>query len=100
MVFVSESFDLPVARKLATLILGTQGNGPLQSASAGRPGSLPGSGELATGNGAHEALTEPVVHFLSNCGVMKAAVDAAVNAAHHAAFQASYPRDQVPLGQK
>jgi hypothetical protein len=100
MVFVSESFDLPVARKLATLILGTQGNGPLQSASAGRPGSLPGSGELATGNGAHEALTEPVVHFLSNCGVMKAAVDAAVHAAHHAAFQASYPRDQVPLGQK
>ncbi len=104
MVFVSESFDLPVARELATLILGSQGNGPLQSASAGRPGSLPGywlgSGELATKNVVHGTLTEPVVHFLSNCGVMKAAVDAAVNAAHHAAFQASYPRDQVPLGQK
>ncbi|HMG87012.1 MAG TPA: hypothetical protein VK574_14865 [Terracidiphilus sp.] len=96
MVFVSESFDLPQARKLATLILGSQGSGPLQSASLGRPDALPGSHELTDGNVAHETLTEPVVHFLSNCGVMKAAVDAAVDAA----LRASYPRDQVPLGRR
>ncbi|MGA8087571.1 MAG: hypothetical protein WCA10_09705 [Terracidiphilus sp.] len=92
MVFVSESFDLPVARKLATLILGSQGSGPLQSAFARRPGILPGTPELATGSVPRETLTEPVVHFLSNCGVMKAAVDAALRAAN--------PVVQVPLGQK
>jgi hypothetical protein len=92
MVFVAEGFDLPVARKLATLILGSQGSGPLQSASARRTGALPGAPQLATGNVAGETLTEPVVHFLSNCGVMKAAVDAAL--------QASDPVVQVPLGQR
>ena len=92
MVFVAESFDLPVARKLATLILGSQGSGPLQSASARRPGALPGFPQLAAGNVTREALTEPMVHFLSNCGVMKAAVDAAL--------QASDPVVQVPLGQR
>jgi hypothetical protein len=92
MVFVAESFDLPVARKLATLILSSQGSGPLQSASARRPGALPGFPQLAAGNVTREALTEPMVHFLSNCGVMKAAVDAAL--------QASDPVVQVPLGQR
>lgn len=88
MVFVSESFDLPLARKLAAFILGSQG--PLQSASAGRPGALPGSPKMAAGDVVPEALTEPMVHFLSNCGVMKAAVDAAL--------RASDPKMQVPLG--
>ncbi len=85
MVFVSEGFDLPLARKLALLILGSQGSGPLQTA-------LPGGVELATRSVPRETLTEPVVHFLSNCGVMKAAVDAAL--------RASYPREQVPLGRR
>jgi hypothetical protein len=92
MVFVSESFDLPLARKLATLVLGTQGSGPLQSASADHPAALQHAQELTAGNLAPEALTEPMVHFLSNCGVMKVAVDAAVRASH--------PKMQVPLGQK
>jgi hypothetical protein len=94
MVFVSESFDLPMARKLAAFILGSQG--ALQSASASRPGTMRASPELAAGDLAPEALTEPMVHFLSNCGVMKAAVDAAVDAT----LRASYPREQVPLGQR
>jgi hypothetical protein len=47
---------------------------------------------MTAGNLAPEALTGPMVHFLSNCGVMKVAVDAAVRAAH--------PKMQVPLGQK
>ena len=92
MVFVSESFDLPLARKLASLILDSQGKGPLQTASARRPAALPGSSKQGAGSVAGETLTEPMVHFLSNCGVMKAAVDAAL--------QASYPKAQVPLGQK
>jgi hypothetical protein len=92
MVFVAESFDLPVARKLATLILGSQGSGPLQSASTRRPDAKPDSPQLAAGSVAREALTEPMVHFLSNCGVMKAVVDAAL--------QATDPVVQVPLGQR
>ena len=92
MVFVTESFDLPMARKLAALILGSQGSGPLQSASVRRPGTSPGTLELAAGDVPHTTLTAPVVHFLSNCGVMKAAVDAALRAA--------YPKMQVPLGQR
>ena len=86
LVFVSESFDLPVARKLAALILGSQGSGPLQSASLHQPAlSSPQAG-------APESLTAPMVHFMSNCGVMKSAVDAAIRAAH--------PADQVPLGRR
>jgi hypothetical protein len=92
MVFVTESFDLPVARKLAALILGSQGSGPLQSASARRPGTSPGTLELAAGDVPRATLTAPVVHFLSNCGVMKAAVDAAI--------RATYQKMQVPLGQR
>lgn len=91
MVFVSESFDLPLARKLASLILDSQGKGPLQTASAQRPAALPGS-KQGSGSVASGTLTEPMVHFLSNCGVMKAAVDAALRASH--------PKAQVPLGQK
>jgi hypothetical protein len=88
MVFVSESFDLPVARKLAALIMGSQGSGPLQSASLHRLGST----QRASGNVMRESLTEPVIDFLSNCGVMKVAVDAALGTA--------YPGVQVPLGRR
>ena len=76
LVFVSESFDLPLARKLATLILSRQGSGPLQSAS-NQSGPSPTG---VPGLDSRENLTDPVVHFLSNCGVTKAAVDAAMRA--------------------
>jgi hypothetical protein len=96
LVFVSESFDLPLARKLATLILGAQGSGPLQSASLGRspdrllPHASPGIRAGLAGSVPGEDLSDPVVHFLSSCGVTKAVVDAAM--------QAGRTRGNVPLG--
>jgi len=92
LVFVSESFELPLARKLASLILGAQGSGPLQSASAARPSTLHGVQFLPAGFDTRETLTEPVVRFLSNCGVTKAVVDAALKASH--------PDAMIPLGQR
>jgi hypothetical protein len=92
LVFVSEGFDLTLARKLGTLILGAQGSGPLQSASAGRPSAVPGAQFLPAGFVPDETLTAPVVHLLSNCGVTKAVVDAAL--------QASHPDAMIPLGHR
>lgn len=77
-VFVSESFDTALARELADLILSSQGNGPLQSVSAGHL-SLDFQTE-AYGVTPHKSLSDPMVHFFSNCGVTKAVVDAAVEA--------------------
>ena len=82
LVFVSESFDVPLARKLASLILGAQGSGPLQSASLKRDAGMnPG-----------ESLSAPVVRFLSNCGVTKAVVDAGLKVLRS--------DRQVPLGER
>jgi hypothetical protein len=92
LVFVSESFDLALARKLTSLILGAQGSGPLQSASLGRPTALPGEASWDTGFNPGESLSAPLVRFLSNCGVTKAAVDAGLKVSHREA--------QVPLGQR
>jgi hypothetical protein len=90
LVFVSESFDLPVARKLATLILSSQDRRSLQSAHLQRLDTESGSSQQLAGNAQGASLTEPIVDFLSHCGVVKAAVDAAQRAA--------YPGVQVPLG--
>lgn len=89
LVFISESFDLPLAQKLATLILDAQGSGPLQSTSLGRRVN---DFDLSRKSGVdpHENLTDPVVHFLSNCGVTKAVVDAAMRAGR--------TEGNVPLG--
>jgi hypothetical protein len=92
LVFISESFDLPLARKLATLILGAQGSGPLQSASAGRFSAVPGAQFQPAVFVPHETLTAPVVRLLSDCGVTKAVVDAVL--------QASHPDALVPFGQR
>ncbi|MDE3200573.1 MAG: hypothetical protein KGN79_06590 [Acidobacteriota bacterium] len=77
MVFVSESFPLPLAGKLADLIMSAQGTGELQMASLpfGRnlPQNMPQPANL-------QPLTESLVRFMSNCGVMKAAVDAGMQA--------------------
>jgi hypothetical protein len=57
MVFISESFDLPLARKFAFLMIGAQGGeGGLQAA---KLGSTP---ELAAS----------MVHFFAGCGMMRA----------------------------
>jgi len=75
LVFVAESFDLGLARKLTNLILDAQGTGELRMASTARP-AAPG---LAAEAG--EPLTGNLVRFFSSCGVMKAAVSAAMEAA-------------------
>jgi hypothetical protein len=72
MVFIAESFPLPLARQLTTLILDAQGVGPMHMAQTplvrGTPilESAPRSG----------ALTTDLVHFFSEAGVMKSVVDA------------------------
>jgi hypothetical protein len=69
LVFVAESFDLTLARNLTTLVLDAQGAGELKMArnTQGAPG-------LASET--WEPLTSNLIHFFSDCGVMKAAVDA------------------------
>jgi hypothetical protein len=79
LVFVAESFELPVARKLASMILGAQGNGPLQNAST-QVGPLVGTDSQPGG------LSAPLIRFMSNCGVSKAAVDAVVEGTRHATY--------------
>jgi len=76
LVFVAESFDLPLARKLTGLIMDAQGSGELRLAGAPQQPELQTNHMQPIG----ESLTAPWVRFFSNCGVMKAAVDAAVRA--------------------
>jgi len=78
LVFVAESFDLPVARKLALMILESQGNGPLQNASK-KPFSE--GGQVAGRNSMPATLTGPLVRFMTNCGVAKAVVEAGLQGA-------------------
>jgi len=78
MLFVAESFPLPLARKLTALILDAQGAGPMHLADTplrlGAPSlhTLPATMPDAPGG----ALTGDLVHFFAEAGVMKAAVDA------------------------
>ncbi|MGB7267064.1 MAG: hypothetical protein WBC92_16230 [Terracidiphilus sp.] len=102
LVFVAESFPLPLARKLTSLILDAQGGGAMQTADAApqrigpsspafsAPGlayrtalaSNPAQAFAAAGPDVHGgALSADLVHFFENCGVMKAAVDAELRAA-------------------
>jgi hypothetical protein len=92
LVFVSESFPLPLARKLTSLILDAQGGGAMQMTSApqqlvapsllrfsgANPGNLSPAPDQPRG-----ALTSDLVRFFGDCGVMKAAVDAELQAAGH-----------------
>lgn len=78
MVFVAETFDLPLARKLAELILDAQGTGAMQVAQTGADTTwLP-----QVGSEPHSTLTGSMVRFLSGCGVMKVAVDPVVRLMH------------------
>ena len=93
LVFVAESFPLDLARKLTSLVLDAQGTGEMKMANSITPGG-PGldfetwesKNPNQFGSPAHNTeslkpLTENIIHFLSNCGVMKAAVDAEIKAA-------------------
>jgi hypothetical protein len=78
LVFVSEGFDLQLARRLTSLILDAQGTGALQMASFRRTSMPRHAGANAAGPEPREALSDSLVRFLSGCGVMKSAVDAAM----------------------
>ncbi len=87
LVFVSESFDLELAHKLATLVLDAQGTGetkfaglnPRQNVQPAQLQRISFNPSSSNGNAAAQAqlLTGSMVRFLSDCGVMKVAVDAA-----------------------
>ena len=74
LVFIAESFDLDQARKLASLVLDTQGTGDLKTAGVARP-----SDSVARVGG--PSLSAGLVHLFAESGVMKAAVDAGLRAA-------------------
>jgi hypothetical protein len=75
MVFVAESFPLDMARKLTSLILDAQGTGELRMAETMQ------TPNPARDSGSRQSLTGNLIHFFSNCGVMKVAVDAGIKAA-------------------
>ncbi len=78
LVFVSESFDLDLARKLTALVLDGQGAGELKLA-GNAYGAAPFAVSLPNSMDSKilEPLTGRLVRFFSNCGVMKTEVDAA-----------------------
>lgn len=82
LVFVSESFDLALARHLTALLLDAQGSGALQMAKVAHPDN-PHTKAPSTQPGAQpdQPLTGSLVRFLSSCGVMKAAIRPALQAA-------------------
>jgi hypothetical protein len=80
LVFVAESFDIEMARKLTSLVLDAQGTGDLKMANATRP-ALPALQDSATTQPAGATLSGGLVSFFGNCGVMKAAVQAGMKAA-------------------
>jgi hypothetical protein len=92
LVFVSESFPLPMARKITALILDAQGTGAMNMATIRRPmapGVRPGMNP-ETKSDVNDSIGQPLsasfVRFFANCGVMKAAVDATVRAGHLSAI--------------
>ncbi len=70
MVFVAESFPLPLARKLAGLLFDAQGSGPGRMASSPRKTLAP-----AAGFGG-DTLSAGLVRFFAQAGVTKAAIEA------------------------
>ena len=91
LVFVAESFDLGLERKLQNLILGSQGSGDLKLATLPGKSAVPhlrrasyepGPTSPSAAQETHrtiipdEQLTGGLVRFLASCGVMKVAVDA------------------------
>lgn len=85
LVFVAESFPLPIARKLTSLILDAQGGGAMRMTSVPQRGVDPAptrsAGERTVASSAEpRTLSGDFVHFFGDCGVMKAAVDAELRA--------------------
>jgi hypothetical protein len=72
LVFVAESFPLPLARKLTALILDAQGTGEMRMARA--------LGHQGTQQEIGQPLSASLIRFFQSCGVMKTVVDAAMHA--------------------
>ena len=78
LVFVAESFDLPMARKLSNLLLDAQGSGELRIAAVHPPQmSMPVPAATLSGG---------LVHLFADCGAMKSVVEA-VEAVHSSGNQ-------------
>jgi hypothetical protein len=81
MVFIAESFPLPLARQLTAQILDAQGIGPMHMASSPLELRTPSlaAHDLRTLSAAPDApagaLTSDLVHFFAEAGVMKSVVD-------------------------
>jgi hypothetical protein len=75
LVFVAESFPLPIARKLTSLILDAQGSGAMRMTSVPRA-------KLPSIEPTSQPLSADLIRFIESCGVMKAAVDAAMHISH------------------
>lgn len=78
MVFIAESFPLKMARQLASLILGAQGAGEMQTAQGTLPTwpfNQPVAGPVPA-NQIGQPLSASLVHFFSHCGVLKSVVNA------------------------
>ena len=80
MVFIAESFPLPVARKLTALIFDAQGSGVIRMAKMSGPNGAGAQSGLPADHAA--PLTGDLVSFFENCGVMKAVVDGMARAVH------------------
>src|ERR1035437_7435625 len=83
LVFVAESFDLPMGRKLTSMILDAQGTGELKMADATRPAPLAAQ-PAGNAQSAGPTLRAGLGPFCADCGVMKAAVQAGLKAAAYA----------------
>jgi hypothetical protein len=88
LVFVAESFPLPLARKLTALVLDAQGGGAMRMATTWpgpRPSISQPGGQPLSAEPAGRPLSADLVRFFQSCGVMKAVVDAAVDASGRSA---------------
>jgi hypothetical protein len=77
LVFVTESFPLDVARPLTSLVLDAQGTGETRMAQ-NQPATLSAP---VLASEAMEPLTANLIRFFSNCGAMKAGVEAGIRGA-------------------
>jgi hypothetical protein len=80
MVFIAESFPLPLARRLTALIFDAQGGGPLHMVQTPlelrTPSLAPATESSIAPDAPRGALTSDLVHFFAEAGVMKTVVDA------------------------
>lgn len=95
LVFVAESFPLPVARRLTSLILDAQGNGNDRLVAAPSPDEIISARDAAHEPAQPASLTGSLVRFFQNAGAMKFAVDASLKLREKAEAQATFLPDSV-----